>query len=62
LKKAEEIVIMLDSAGLDILEYDMRNQRYRIPITKDKLQKREHLLVEILGKAYREFNGNASTD
>jgi hypothetical protein len=62
LKKTEEIEIMLDSAELDILEYDMRNQRYRIPITKDKLQKRERLLMEILGRAYREFNGNASSE
>ena len=34
LKKAEEIEIMLDSAGLDILEYDTRNQRYRIRFSK----------------------------
>ena len=39
LKKAEEIEIMLDSAGLDALEYDTRNQRYRIRFSKDEIQK-----------------------
>jgi hypothetical protein len=61
LKKAEEIEIMLDSAGLDILEYDARNQRYRIRLSKDEIQKHERLLKEILGRAYREFIGDIST-
>ena len=61
LKKAEEIEIMLDSAGLDVLEYDTRNQRYRIRFSKDEIQKHERLLKEILSRAYREFNGDIST-
>src|SRR5215212_82294 len=61
LKKAEEIEIMLDSAGLDVLEYDTRNQRYRIRFSKDEIQKHERLLKEMLGRAYREFNGDLST-
>lgn len=61
LKKAEEIEIMLDSAGLDVLEYDTRNQRYRIRFSKDEIKKHERLLKEILGRAYREFNGDNST-
>jgi hypothetical protein len=61
LKKAEEIEIMLDSAGLDVLEYDTRNQRYRIRFSKDEIKKHERLLREILGRAYREFNGDIST-
>jgi hypothetical protein len=61
LKKAEEIEIMLDSAGLDVLEYDTRNQRYRIRFSKDEIQKHERLLKEILGRAYRDFNGDIST-
>jgi len=60
LKKAEEIEIMLDSAGLDVLEYDIRNQRYRIRFSKDEIAKHERLLKEILGRAYREFNGDNS--
>jgi len=62
LKKAEEIEIMLDSAGLDMLEYDTRNQRYRIRFTKDEIQKHQRLLKEILGRAYRDFTGDISEE
>jgi hypothetical protein len=61
LKKAEEIEILLDSAGLDVLEYDTRNQRYRIRFSKDEIQKHQRLLKEILGRAYRDFDGDIST-
>jgi len=61
LKKAEEIEIMLDSADLDVLEYDVRNQRYRIHFSKDEIEKHERLLKEILVRAYREFNGDLTT-
>jgi hypothetical protein len=60
LKKAEEIEIMLDSADLDVLEYDTRNQRYRIRFSKDEINKHQRLLREILGRAYREFIGDIS--
>ncbi len=60
LKKAEEIEILLDAAGLDVLEYDTRNQRYRISFSKDEIKKHERLLKQILGRAYREFNGDVS--
>ena len=52
---------MLDSADLDVLEYDVRNQRYRIHFSKDEIEKHERLLKEILARAYREFNGDLST-
>jgi hypothetical protein len=58
LKKTEEIEIMLDSAGLDVLEYDTRNQRYRVRFTKEEIQKHERLLKEMLGRAYRDFIGD----
>ena len=61
LKKAEEIEIMLDSAGLDVLEYDTRNQRYRIRFSREEIQKHQRLLKEILGRAYRDFIGAIST-
>ena len=61
LKKTEEIEIMLDSANLDVLEYDTRNQRYRIRFSKDEVQKHQRLLKEILGRVYRDLNGDIST-
>ena len=51
---------MLDSAGLDVLEYDTRNQRYRIHFSKDEIQKHEQLLRDIMGRSHREFNGDNS--
>ena len=62
LKRAEEIEVMLDSADLDVLEYDTRNQRYRIRFSKDEIKKHERLLKQILGRAYREFNGYSTTE
>ncbi len=61
LKKTDEMEIMLDSTGLDVLEYDTRNQRYRIHFQKGEIQKHERLLKEMLGRAFREFNGDIST-
>jgi hypothetical protein len=61
LKKAEEIEILLDAAGLDVLEYDTRNQRYRIRFSKEEIQKHQRLLKKILGRAYRDLNGEIST-
>ena len=52
---------MLDAAGLDVLEYDTRNQRYRIRLSKEDIQKHERLLKEVLGRAYKEFTGDIST-
>jgi hypothetical protein len=61
LKKTEAIEIMLDSAELDVLEYDKRNQRYRIRFSKDEIQKHQRFLRELLGREYRNFNGDIST-
>ena len=49
---------MLDSAVLDVLEYDTSNQRYRIHFSINEIQKHERLLNEILGRACREFIGD----
>jgi hypothetical protein len=50
---------MLESAGFDVLEYDSRNQRYRIRLSQGEIDENEKLLKEILNTAYREFNGYA---
>ena len=62
LRRAEDVEIMLESAGLDVLEYDVRNQRYRIHFSKDEISKHKRMLIEILGRSYREFSGYPSTD
>jgi hypothetical protein len=59
LQKADEIEAMLESAGLDVLEYDSRNQRYRFRLSKDEIRKHKDILKKILERAYKEFNGYA---
>jgi hypothetical protein len=61
LSKSEEIEEKLESAGLDVLEYDSRNQRYRIRLSKGEIEEHEGILRELLERAYREFNGYSST-
>jgi hypothetical protein len=61
LSKSEEIEEKLEAGGLDVLEYDSRNQRYRIRLSKGDVSDHERLLREILERAYREFNGYTST-
>jgi hypothetical protein len=60
LQRSDEIEEKLESADLDILEYDSRNQRYRIRLSKGDVSNHENLLREILERAYREFNGYGS--
>jgi hypothetical protein len=60
LQRSDEIEEKLESADLDILEYDSRNQRYRIRLSKGDVSNHEGLLREILERAYREFNGYGS--
>jgi hypothetical protein len=61
LQRSDEIEKMLESEGLDVLEYDSRNQRYRIRLSKGDISDHERILKEILVRAYREFNGYSST-
>lgn len=60
LDKSNETEEMLESAGLDVLEYDSRNQRYRIRLTKEDIINHKNLLKDLLERAYREFNGYLS--
>jgi hypothetical protein len=61
LQRSDEIEEMLEASELDVLEYDSRNQRYRIRLTKDDISQHERLLKEILERSHREFNGYTPT-
>ena len=61
LQRSDEIEEMLEASELDVLEYDSRNQRYRIRLTKDDISQHERLLKEILESSHREFNGYTPT-
>ena len=57
LQKNAEIEELLEAAGLEVFEYDSRNQRYRIRLSKDETRKHKKALKKILEQAYRDFNG-----
>jgi len=57
LQKSDEIEKKLDTAGLDLLEYSVRDRRYRIRFGKEDIKKYADLLQELLEQAYREFGG-----
>jgi len=45
--KSDEIDEKIENAGLDILEYDDKWNRYRIKIKKDELEKKKEILLEL---------------
>ncbi len=55
LKQSEELEERLDSAGLDLMNYDSRNERYRIRLTKGEISEHSDLISELLAKAYEDF-------
>jgi hypothetical protein len=50
--KSDEIDEKIDSAGLDILDYDEKWNRYRIRIKKDELEKKKEILTDLLKLSY----------
>jgi hypothetical protein len=57
LQRNDEIEELLESARLDVLEYDGRNQRYRIRLSKGEIRINADVLKKIFERAYKEFNG-----
>jgi hypothetical protein len=57
LQRNDEIEGLLESARLDVLEYDSRNQRYRIRLSKGEIRINADVLKKIFERAYKEFNG-----
>jgi len=53
LERADEIETKLDEAGLDVMDYDSRNGRYRIRLSKGDVGKYAELLTELLAQAHR---------
>ena len=50
--KSDEIDEKIDSAGLDILDYDEKWNRYRIRIKKDELEKKKEIITDLLKLSY----------
>jgi len=52
LERSDEIQSRLETAGIDVMEYDTRWGRYRIRLGKDDIKKHESLLRDLLKEAY----------
>jgi DNA relaxase NicK len=42
----------IENAGLDILDYDSKWNRYRIRVKKDDIEKKKEILIELIKIAY----------
>ena len=52
LPKSEEMSTLLEEAGLDIMDYDAKWNRYRIRLTSADMNRNEEVLKELLKQAY----------
>ncbi len=57
LKRSDETQERLDSAGLDVMDYDERWGRYRIRLVPGDLAKHGELLSSLIKEAYHADNG-----
>ncbi|MGO9119178.1 MAG: DUF5655 domain-containing protein [Desulfomonilaceae bacterium] len=57
LEQSDEIQTKLDQAGLDVMDYDKSWRRYRIRLTKDDIEKKRDVLIELMKMAYENFRG-----
>jgi len=51
--KADEIEEKIEAAGLDILDYDTKWNRYRIKLNKSQMSKSKETILELLNIAYK---------
>jgi hypothetical protein len=54
LQKTESIEQRIESAGLDVMDYDNRLGRYRIPLGKGEGRKHTDVLRELFEEAYKD--------
>jgi len=52
IQKSSEIDEKIDNAGLDILDYDDKWNRYRIRIKKDELEHKKEIITDLLKLSY----------
>jgi len=57
LTRSEATQEQLESAGLDVMDYDERWGRYRIRLTSDDLKKHLGVLERVIADAYKEAEG-----
>ena len=52
MKKSEEIEGKISESGIDLMDYESKNGRYRIRLGKDDLRKESNLILELLRHSY----------
>src|SRR6266496_506009 len=57
MEKTDDLDARIETAGLDVMDYDARWRRYRIRVTKDDFKKQESVLRELLREAWQEAGG-----
>ena len=60
LNKRDEIEQKIEAAGLDVLDYDNRWNRYRIRLGRGDVKKHAELLQELFSASHAESGGNVS--
>ena len=56
LKNSPETQERLESAGLDVMDYDRRWGRYRIRLQTGEVEKNKEILTEVIAEAYKASN------
>ena len=57
LAKSDETQEKLETAGLDVMDYDDRWSRYRIRLTPGDLKKQAEVIAQVLTQAFNDSNG-----
>jgi hypothetical protein len=51
--QSRELTDKFENSGLDLMEYNVRNNRYRIRFTKQDIEKHRDFLKEIMAESYK---------
>lgn len=60
MEQSEDITNELEAAGIEVLEYNKRNQRYKIGVKHAEIKKYEELLTKHFKRAYEKGNPEAA--
>jgi hypothetical protein len=51
--QSKELTDKFENSGLDLMDYDVRYNRYRIRLTKQDIEKHRDFLEEIMAESYK---------
>ena len=52
MQKSEEIEEKINESGIDLMDYDSKNGRYRIRLGRDDIKKKHDVILELLKNSY----------